>query len=1390
MKKLDKKSIEDIIALTPMQEGILAHYLKEPGSDRFFEQLCLNLSGTLHIPHFETAWDVVIESNEMLRAIFRWETLEKPVQVILKEHRLRVRYFDLSARDAAEKEKHLEAITVNDRQEGFDLGEIPFRVTLCKTGEGLYELIISNHHILYDGWSSGIILKEFFDAFNALCKGPPLPAPPVKAPFKAFVRRLLQQDEAAAEQKKFWERYLAGFGEKGEPAVKKRKRTERSGTGTYRTQLPEEIKEKLEGFIKGHNITTASLFYSAWGVLLQRYNAVDDVLFDTTVSGRTVKIEGIENSVGLFINTLPLRVRTRPGETTAAFLTRTHDMLQQWKKFENSSLLNINEQLEEYRNKTLFDSVVVIENYPIDSVLKQENSPLSVHSFSITERTHYDLTVIITAFEDIKISITYNKECFDETSMEELDRYFKTILDNFLSVPHQKVDQIKGVPEAERNRLLNVLNDMAVHRDSAAYQAPQNETEKKLAGIWAKVLRVDEAEIGINSDFFDFGGHSLKAALLATAIHEGLNVKVPLAEVFKRPTIKELADFIKEAGQDKYTAFEATEKKEYYPLSSAQRRFYMLQQADLQSKAYNAPYVMLLEGEPDMERLEASFKMVIQRHESLRTAFIYKDGEPVQKIQDNVAFEIEHISMEHGAWSMEKTQTIKSFVRPFDLSRAPLLRVGLIKNQKAKYLLLFDIHHIISDGSSINILIAEFMEAYAGKELPEQKYQYKDFCQWQYNGLKTGKFKQQEEFLLERFSGELPVLDLPMDFPRPPVQSFEGDRINFYFHKQLREGMDELTRKTGTTLYMLLTAALGILLSKYTGLEDIIIGSPTAGRRHKDLNNIFGLFVEMAAIRIFPSAAKTFDTYLKEVKDITLKSYENQDYPFGELKEKILAEDDLSRNPLFDVMLIVQNQGRLKLEIEDLKITPLEIENKTSKLDINLEVYEEEKGTRVELEYCTRLFRRSTMERFFHHLERVLGEVVENFSVLLSSIDMMSQEEKRQILEDFNDTDEDFPAAQGVHELFEDQVERTPYGTAVVLADKYLTYLELDRMSGHLANILRGKGVKPDDIVGIMPERSLEAAAGLLGILKAGGAYLPMDTDYPAERVTYLSQDSNISLLLTTRDISGKTTFDGEFIYLDELWKEFSLRKVTAETGREKTHHPANLAYVLYTSGSTGRPKGVGVEHGNVVNILHWFARSFDIQTGTPLLQLTDYTFDPSVEDIFGSLIHGGVLHIADRELVLSRERFRMYVDRNRIEIVNFVPTMLIKLLCPGEKLESLRVVISGGERLEETVKDAIVERGYHLYNNYGPTEITVDALSCLCAGKGSRVTIGRPVSNMKSYILDSRGRLVPVGIVGELCISGAGVARIGPIFPIKPATLPGGFLMEASISWAGLTGR
>jgi non-ribosomal peptide synthetase component F/acyl carrier protein len=1075
MNKLAKKNIEDLLALTPMQEGMLFHHLKSPGSCHGFEQLCLEISGEIDVELYKEAWQVVVRRNEMLRTFFRWEKVENPLQIVLKKSQPQLEYYVFPGKENSRKKKWLEEIKAADKEKKFDLRDIPFRVTLCRTGKDEYTMIISNHHILYDGWSSGIILKEFFESYEDLDKkkqqiSSRVP-PPARTKFKRFLEAI-QRREVEAD-KEFWQKYLEGMHREKPLPQKSTKRREITSTGHYQIKLPEEMNKTLEEAVKSHNITLASFLYAVWGFVLQQYGSTNDVLFDTTVSGRNLKIKGIEDIVGLFINTLPLRINSQPREKIADFLTRTAYMLQQWSEFQDSSLETINEYLDDGLQASLFDSVLVIENYPLDRILMQKNSTLTVKGFSISAMTRYDLTVLITVASGITLNFIYNNELFDETIITKLGEDILNVINYFPGNPHKELATIALLTGEVRNKLANRSRSMGFdHREgeptgelpgATGAEAPRDTVENKLLDLWAELFPGEKTTMGIDTNFFDLGGHSLKASLLRKRIEKEFQVKVPLVEVFQSPTIRQLARFIRKAGKTEHESIEAVEEKEYYELSSAQKRMYNVQQRDVESTAYNVSSFLDLAGAVDKETaagLEQVFIRIIKRHESLRTSFPWVTDKPCQQIHRQVEFAMEYRANNSTLGTGSNLQQVCSdFIRPFALAQAPLLRVGLCRLEEARSLLMLDLHHIITDAVSMNLLINEFNALYKGEPLPPLQFQHKTFCQWQQHRLNTGQLHQQQNYWLKELSGQLPMLNLLYDFRRPLLQSFQGDRVHFVIDKKLTRQLNRYLRETKTTLFIMLLAVFNVLLHMYTAQDDILIGSTVAGRNSADLDHIAGLFIETLVLRNYPTGDKTFAAFLQEVKERTFIAFENTDYPFGELMKKVGAPGDLSRNPLFSAMLIVQNVDMAELEIEGLTSTLVPFTPKTAKVDLTLEAAPAREEINCHLEYCTQLFKQEAMERMASHVVNILREVLRSPGLVLSELELMSEKEKQQILENFRENQLPWGKQEKARyfmtqQLFEQQVKQSPDTIAVVYQDKQFTYRQLDNKAGDLAKAL------------------------------------------------------------------------------------------------------------------------------------------------------------------------------------------------------------------------------------------------------------------------------------------------------------------------------------------------
>ncbi|MCX8130383.1 MAG: amino acid adenylation domain-containing protein [Clostridia bacterium] len=893
------------------------------------------------------------------------------------------------------------------------------------------------------------------------------------------------------------------------------------------------------------------------------------------------------------------------------------------------------------------------------------------------------------------------------------------------------------------------------------------QTEKQTAKIFGEVLGLDELDIYDN--FYDLGGDSLIGMRIVNNINKEMGLQVEVTDLFKHITVKEFSaclddKYLGRDGKGSFEVIQSVEESDFYKVSSAQKRMFILNRLEGENTSYNIPSVLMIHGKLDTKRAQEAFDKLVQRHETLRTTFDFVDEVPVQRVHKNVDFKISYMEADD---SMIKDIS-REFIRPFNLSEAPLLRVGFVKLAEDRHLLLFDIHHIISDGVTMNILIKDFIDLYGGKNLPDIRIQYKDFSVWQEEFFKSEAVRKQEEYWLEAFKGELPVLSMPTDYPRPSVQSFEGATHTITLDTGLLNQLRAFSSKTGTTLYMLLLAAYNVLLSKYTGQEDIIIGSPIAGRHHADVENMVGVFVNTLAMRNRPHNAISFGEFLDEVKGNALQAYANQDYQFEELVDKLDIPRDMSRNPLFDTMFVMRNMGVPEMEIAGLKFVPCEFENEASVVDLTLLAIETAEKLNLRFEYCTRLFKRETIERLMKHFVNILKSVSTDPGKRLSDVDMLSEEEKKQILLDFNNTEAAYPKNKTIHQIFEEQVEKTPDRTAVIFESVKLTYSQLNEKANQLARTLRGKGVKADCIVGIITERSHQMMIGIMAVLKAGGAYLPIDPNYPADRIRYMLEDSGASLILTSGEFMGKIEFEGTVIDLknEEVFTGNVSNPESVNTSRD-------LAYVIYTSGSTGKPKGSMIEHYSVINRLNWMQKKYPLNQDDVILQKTPFTFDVSVWELFWWAFAGAkVCFLApggekDPSVIVDA------IARNSITTMHFVPSMLnafLEYIDSGigkDKLVSLRQVFASGEALNLPQVQRFNrllnnEYGTKLSNLYGPTEATVDVsyFDCSTGKKHELIPIGKPIDNIKLYIVDGKNNLQPIGVAGELCIAGDGLAR------------------------------
>ncbi|WP_127573070.1 non-ribosomal peptide synthetase, partial [Paenibacillus xylaniclasticus] len=707
--------------------------------------------------------------------------------------------------------------------------------------------------------------------------------------------------------------------------------------------------------------------------------------------------------------------------------------------------------------------------------------------------------------------------CDGELSVAELRSGLSRTLPSHMIPPHYvQLDQMPLTTSGKLDRkALPKLKAGALR--GPVYIAPRTETEARLAEIWLEVLGIEQ--VGVTDDFFALGGHSLKAMQLVSLIHRVFGAEVPLRSLFKRPTIEELADVLEQyMSSESYISIPRVEKQDDYPVSSAQKRLYILDQMGNQGTAYNMPGVFLLEGKVEPERLEAALRSLVQRHEILRTSFHWVDGAPVQKVSEEVNWSLERID----GRGMELEEIVKTFIRPFDLSLGYLMRTALVQLEEDRYVLLFDMHHIISDGVSLGILVQEFGKLYQGNELPELTIQYKDYACWQQEQAKTERLKEQESYWMNQFEEVPPMLGLPVDYARKPVQSYAGSQIAVQTGSVLLKRLNTLARETGTTLFMVLLAAYKVMLSKYSGQEDVVVGTPVAGRTHAEMQGMLGLFVNTLAIRSRPEGGLTFRAYLEQVKEQALAGYTNQEYPFEELVEKVVKNRDMSRHPLFDTVLVLHNQEHQVLDLDSLKLIAQSVENHVSKFDMSWTLTESEDGLHIAVEYCTDLYRRETVERMAKHYLQLIEAALNEPETELAKLSMLTPEEKHEILDVFNATEAPYPHKKTIHQLFEEQVERIPDQIAVVSETEQLTYLELNARANRLANLLIDSGLRKGSHVGVILKRSPDMIVAVMAILKAGGIYVPFEVDAPKRRVENIMTRLKIGYLISENEVFAR----------------------------------------------------------------------------------------------------------------------------------------------------------------------------------------------------------------------------------------------------------------------------
>lgn len=897
------------------------------------------------------------------------------------------------------------------------------------------------------------------------------------------------------------------------------------------------------------------------------------------------------------------------------------------------------------------------------------------------------------------------------------------------------------------------------------FVAAQSVTEKQLVSIWQNILQLDR--VGIHANFFELGGHSLMATRVISAIRNELEVELPIKLLFANPTVATLAKQIDQhENQQLQPSIEPQVRPTQIPLSFSQERLWFIDKLE-GSVHYHVPTVLRFKGNLDKEALQLAFSSIINRHEVLRTTFQEHDGLAYQEVLPKNSWQLEFV--DRKVWEAEggvDGWIRKSVNQPFDLSKDHMLRAALLELISDEHVLLLNLHHIASDGWSVSVFVKEFIELYQAAiekrqaNLAELPVQYADYSIWQRNELNERVLSDKLTYWLTKLS-DLTPLNLPLDFPRPAVQSTKGNQLHFKIEENISKGVKKLAQTEGTTLFMTLLSAFKVLLYRYTNQTDVCVGSPIANRTHKELESLIGFFVNTLALRSDLSNNPSFTALLQQVKATTLDAYAHQDVPFEKIVEQVEKVRDRSRNPLFQVMFILQNTPESpNLQLDNLSLEIEEFDQETSKFDLIFNVVEAQSSLDVTIEYCSDLFLPSTIEQLMRHFEQLLVSIIQQPQQTIGQIPMLSPIEEQQLLVDFNDTKTDEPQHGVVIDLFENQVSKSPHANALTFNKVVLTYQELNEKSNRLAHYLKTQGLEVNALVGICMDRSLEMIVSILGVLKAGGTYVPMDPNYPKERMKHILEDTAINFVLTKTYLEDCLPKGGlKLVQLDQL--KLSNLPVT---NPQRVTNANSHCFVIFTSGSTGRPKGVQMDDAAMVNMLVWQQKQFEQKCERHVLQFASLNFDVSFQEIFSTLCFGGFLHLIDEE---ERKDGNLLIDILRQQKIShlFLPFVVLENLAETAQAAHhypthLKEVITAGEQLKLTksIADFVQKTGSKLVNQYGPTEShVVSAYEVLPTDFENRLLppIGKPISNTQLYVLDANRELCSVKVAGELYIGG-----------------------------------
>jgi non-ribosomal peptide synthetase component F/alpha-ketoglutarate-dependent taurine dioxygenase len=1010
---VNKKNLESIYPLSPAQLGMLFNTVSAAdNSGIYVEQLSCTLNGNLNLPAFEQAWQQVVERQPVLRTAFVWKTLAEPRQVVLHQVEVSLYYHDWRGLEPALQQQQLADFFQSDRQQGFNLSKPPLmRLALFQLSDISYQLVWSHHHILIDGWCLSLLFNELLAFYQAISHGQKLNLEP-NHPYQDYIAWLKQQDLVKAE--KFWRKTLQGFtqttalGLPTPPDSLLSKEVE--AYGQLEASLPSSTTAALKSLVRQHRVTFNTLIQGVWALLLSHYSNIADVVFGITVAGRPVDLVGSESMIGLFINTLPLRIKVTSSALLWSWLQEIYSHNLELRQYEYSPAGQVHQWSEIQGGLPLYESLLVFENYPIDdAILQSPNLGIDISNiYTKGSQTQYALTILVSVDDECKFSIIYDQHRFDKNNANLILKHFLDLLQSIVTDAQANLAMLtekihpQQIPyiRPKLNSKNEDLEDKIIN--------PRTPVEEILNKIWTKVLGLDQ--VGIHDNFFELGGHSLLATQMISQVRQFFQVELPLGHLFAEPTISGLAKQIENiqniASNLQFPALISGNRPDKLPLSFAQERLWFLAQLQPDSSTYNELFALRLIGLLNVVALEQSLNEIVRRHEVLRTTFAVDRGQPFQAIASTLKIKLPIIDLRHLS-AIEQATEVQRLINQeshnsFNLTQAPLLRCTLLHTHAQEHIVLFSIHHIVSDGWSMGVFVQELAALYAAfsvgesSPLPQLPIQYADFAIWQRQYLQG----ERREALLTYWKQQLanlPVLQLPTIRPRAEVTTNRGSSYSFVIPTSVVQEVQLLSQQAGVTLFMTLLASFKLLLQRYCHQDDLVVGTDVANRNQAEIEPLIGFFINLLVLRTDLSGNPTFLELLQRIRTQTLAAYAHQDLPFDELVRALQPERNLGNSvPLFQVLFVLQNIPKSSLALPGITFKILEVESKTSRFDLSVLLAETEQGIEGKWQYNADLFAPNTIINMTNHWQTLINNIVSQPQSRINTLEMLTESEKAQ----------------------------------------------------------------------------------------------------------------------------------------------------------------------------------------------------------------------------------------------------------------------------------------------------------------------------------------------------------------------------------------------------------